>query len=90
MPEPSSTSPHPDADAEDDALAERLADQWMEAARKPGIFRLHALQAAGLLPSPGRITQAELGRALGLSRSRVQQLEQRAILRTRHRLPTDL
>lgn len=72
---------------EDDVLAELLAEQWMEAARQPGVFRLRALQAAGLLPPDGQISQAQIAAALGITQQRVSQLADRACLRLRHRLP---
>jgi hypothetical protein len=92
MPADPSTSPTPAGHAADpdDQLAELIADEWIRRAATPGIFRLHALQAAGLLRAPGEITQRQIGSALGLSAGRIQQIEQKALLRTRHRLPADL
>jgi hypothetical protein len=69
----------------DDALAERLADAFLERARRPGIFRLHAFQAAGLIGK--RPSRGEIGKALGISAAKVGELERMALLRLRLRFP---
>ena len=75
-----------EADDDDDALAEALADQLVKLARRPGVLRLAALQMAGLIPPAGEITQNQLASALGVSRSRVQQIAARANAKLKIRL----
>ena len=58
--------PTPD---DDDALADALADAWVEQADSNPVIRREALRAAGLMPEPK--TLAELARQCGLSEAAV-------------------
>jgi len=68
-------------DTEDEALAELIADLWVELARRPGVLRLAALQAASLIPEAGKISDRTLATHLGLSRHEVEKLGRRALLK---------
>ena len=60
----------PSSEADDDALAEMLADALVELASRPGVIRLAALQMAELLPETG-LDDVALAKALGCTRKTV-------------------
>ena len=69
---------------DDDALAEALADAWIErAAQDPALRRL-ALRAAGLTKAPADMTQDELATAHGTDRSGLNRLALRALKKLRY------
>lgn len=61
-----SSRPTPD---DDDALADALADAWVEQADSNPVIRREALRAAGLMPEPQSL--AELARQCGISEAAV-------------------
>lgn len=64
---------------DDDALADALADAWIErAATDPALRRL-ALRAAGLSKSPADMNRLELARDLGVSDRTLRRLESIAL-----------
>lgn len=70
--------------ADDEALAEALADAWIErAASDPALCRL-ALRAAGLRKEPADMTQDELAQAHGTDRHALNRLALRALKKLRH------
>lgn len=71
-------------DDDDDQLAERLADLWVEWARQPGVHRLRALQAAGLLPETPTLDQQAA--PLGITTSQAKRLSARAFHKLRRAL----
>ena len=62
----------PDAADDDDALADALADAWVEAAALNPYHRREALRAAGLLRQPE--TVEELSRQCGLSEGAIKHI----------------
>lgn len=78
--------PSPPVPEDDDALAEWLADRLVEAAREPGPLRLRALQAAGLVPEDGDISQDQIARGLGMRQQSVCQFERVGIAKMRRQL----
>lgn len=73
--------PHPD---DDDALADALADAWIEQAATNPALRRAALRAVGLLKEPADMTTAELAREQGTDRHGLTRIAQRAIKRLRY------
>lgn len=75
--------PCPSPDADDDALAEALADSWVAgAAHDPRLCRL-ALRAAGLAKEPADMTQDELAAEHGTDRHTLNRLALRALTKLR-------
>jgi hypothetical protein len=71
-------------DADDDALAEALADAWVAgAATDPALCSL-ALRAAGLRKAPAEMTQEELATRWGTDRHTLNRLALRALAKLRH------
>lgn len=75
----------PAPDIDDDALAEALADQLVELARRPGVLRLAALRMAGLIhdDSPDH----HVAKALGLPAYAPAAIRRKALDRLRLRHP---
>lgn len=81
MPDPLPPCPTPDAD--DDALADALADAWVaRAATDPALCRL-ALRAAGLAKEPADMTQDELATEHGTDRHTLNRLALHALAKLR-------
>lgn len=75
----------PPAQPDDDQLAEMLAERLIDLASRPGPHRLRILQAVGLAPQPGCITQQRLGQEFGCSATRIGEIERQALRKLRHR-----
>lgn len=76
------TTPHIEV-ADDDALAEALADAWVaRAAADPALCRL-ALRAAGLRKAPADMTQEELAAKWGTDRHTLNRLALHALKKLR-------
>ena len=60
---------HTSTPEDDDALADALADAWVDRAASDPVIRRAALRAAGLMREPD--SQSELARQCGLSESAV-------------------
>lgn len=71
--------------APDDALAARLADAIVELAREPGVYRLAAMQMAGLAGAVP--TQCQLARAFGISRHQIREIEAGTLKMLARRFP---
>ena len=94
MTDPATTPPEPDADAEDDAIAEALADEVLARimaahpqatpAFRKKLVRLYMRQATGRESCPGKISQRALGSDLHLTYRRVSQIEADALAKLRH------
>ncbi len=74
------TSPAQD---EDDALAEALADAWVELAAHDASLRRLALRAAGLRKEPADMTQDELAAAWHTDRHSLNRLALHALRKLR-------
>lgn len=78
------STPQIPPDADDDALAEALADSWVAgAAHDPRLCRL-ALRAAGLAKEPADMTQDELAAEHGTDRHTLNRLALHALNKLRH------
>lgn len=72
--------------SDDDALADALADAWVEAAASdPALCRL-ALRAAGLRPEPAEMTVAQLAAEHGIDRRRIPEIEAAALAKLHRHL----
>lgn len=69
---------------DDDALAEALADAWVERAMTDAALRRLALRAAGLAKPPAEMTRAELAREHGTSLRSLHRLETNVLTKLRH------
>lgn len=69
--------PH-DTEAQDDAIAEAIADRLVELAQRPGVLRLAALQMAGIV-GEGKLECSEIARGLGCTTRRIQQIQEAAL-----------
>lgn len=74
-------TPTPD---DDDALADALADAWIEAAATDIALRRAALRAVGLLKEPADMTLSELAREHGTDRHDLQRLALKTLSRLRY------
>jgi len=79
MPDPSS----PADSLSDDALAERLADLWIERAATDRRLRLQARRAAGLDPEPSALTVSQLADLHGTDRDTLNRIAARALRKLR-------
>jgi hypothetical protein len=70
-------------DDSDDALAEALADAWVERAAHDPTLRRLALRAAGLRKEPADMTQDELAAAHGTDRHSLNRLALHALRKLR-------
>lgn len=71
------------ADPSDDALAEALADAWVEQAAHDLTLRRLALRAAGICKEPADMTQDELAAAHGTDRHTLNRLALHALKKLR-------
>jgi hypothetical protein len=69
---------------DDDALADALADAWVEAAATDPLILKAARRAAGLLKAPADMTLDELARSHGTDRFALNRIARRALARLRH------
>lgn len=60
---------------DDDALADALADAWVEAAATDPAMRRLALRAAGLSKAPADMDRPEFARSLGVSDRTLRRVE---------------
>ena len=88
MASPENPEPTLEQEDDDEALAERLADLWVEWAQSPGPHRLRAMKAAGLLPEETPLSQQAA--ALGLSPAQTKRLASQALKKLRLRLSAEL
>jgi hypothetical protein len=79
MPDP---SPAP-ADCDDDALADKLADAWIEQAANNPALRRAALRAVGLLKEPADMTVQELAEVHCANRHQLNRIAARALEKLR-------
>ena len=75
----SSSHPH-----DDDALAEAIADAWVERAMTDARLRRMALRAAGLLKEPADMTREELAREYGVTERSLRRTAEDALTKLRH------
>ena len=71
-------------DLDDDALAEALADAWVEKAMQDPVMRKLALRAAGLAKAPAEMTREELAREHGTSLRSLRRTEADALFKLRN------
>jgi DNA-directed RNA polymerase sigma subunit (sigma70/sigma32) len=69
---------------DDDALAEAIADAWVERAMTDETLRRMALRAAGLLKHPADMSREELARHYGVSERSLRRTAEDALAKLRH------